>query len=204
METITSTAGARPKESYLNRQFGHPSGVFGSLVGLGMALEHRQLHEAVVQKLHLEPVDRVLEVGFGPGTAIRLAAKEASFTAGIDPSQEMVRQALRRNRGEVKSGRVQIRCASASQIPFEDGAFTVVFEVNSFHHWDNSEAGLKEVHRVLRPGGRLLMVLNGPHGQSVQKEAERVVRLVAAAGFHQAAAEKNHFGHGGAFVTAVR
>jgi SAM-dependent methyltransferase len=201
METNQAVAA---RGGFLHRQFSHPSGILGALIGAAMAIEHKELHRAVVERLGLDSTDRVLEIGFGPGTAIRLAAPLASFVAGIEPSKEMVHQAARRNRAAVQSGRVEVLRASVSAIPYPNDSFTVVFEVNSYHHWDRREAGLLEVARVLRPGGRLLMSLNQAHGEPVAPQVRELTRALTDLGFSQVNVEEHRFGHGGAFLTARR
>jgi SAM-dependent methyltransferase len=201
---METNAPAAPPGGFLHRQFTHPSGVLGALIGVAMAIEHRELHRAVVERLNLDSADRALETGFGPGTAIRLAAPLASFVAGIEPSREMVRQAARRNRAAIRSGRVELLRASVSAIPYPNGSFSVVFEVNSYHHWDQREAGLLEVFRVLRPGGRLLMSLSEGHGEPLPPQVSQVTRALADIGFSQVSVEEHRFGHGGAFLAARR
>jgi ubiquinone/menaquinone biosynthesis C-methylase UbiE len=192
--------------SLLDRQFGHPSGLLGSLVGAAMAQEHKRLHREIVDRLRLNANDRVLEIGFGPGTAMSLAAEKAGFVAGIDPSSPMARQAIRRNRLAIKSGRVQIMQAPASAIPFADESFSVVFEVHSYHHWDSPEAGLKEAFRVLRKDGRLVMVLRQGHGggKSALEQAREISEFLKDIGFKEVRSEKHLTGHGGVILTAVR
>ena len=189
------------KHGILDRQFGHPSGLFGSLVRIAMAVEHKALHKTVVDRLPLTPADRVLEIGFGPGTATRWASEKAGFVAGIDPSREMVAQAKRRNRSAIRSGRVEVLRASAEAIPFPDDSFSAVFEVNSFHHWADRELGLMEVFRVLRPEGRLLMVLRQGHVE-LKSEVERVTKMLARTGFKHIQLEEHQSGHRGVSVTA--
>lgn len=169
-----------------------------------MALEHRSLHRAVVDRLGLRPDDRVLEIGFGPGTAIRLAALRAAHVSGIDVSGEMVQQALRRNRSAVRAGRVDLRVGTVSRLPYPDGSFTVVFEVNSLDHWDDQAQGLREMWRVLHGGGRLLLAVRGEQGTPLAAQTAKVVGLVEGEGFSVVASEQHHFGHGGAFLVARR
>ena len=192
-----------PKQGVLERQFGQPSGILGSLIGMAMAVEHKTLHKEVVERLALMPADKVLEIGFGPGTALRLAAVRAGFVAGIEPSREMVAQATRRNRSAIRSGRVEILRASAEAIPFGDDSFTVVFEVNSLHHWADPEVGLREVFRVLEVGGRFMSVLRHGHGE-LKTEVARVVSMLEKVGFKQMWLEEHQLGHGGAFVMAQK
>jgi len=186
---------------FLDKQFSHPAGVVGSLAGVAMAMEHKKLHKEVVHRLSLGPSDRVLEIGFGPGTAIKLASAQASFVAGIDPSKEMVAQATRRNRAAIRSGRVEVLRASAEAIPFPNDSFSVTFEVNSFSHWAGPEVGLKQIFRVLRPGGRLLMVLRNGHS-GMGAEVQRLAEGLAETGFKAIRFEEHRLGHGGVFVSA--
>ena len=81
-------------------QFGHPSGWVGAVVGHLMAVKNLPMNRLVVELLDVKPEDAVLEIGFGPGQAIKLLAERtpAAIIAGIDPSAVMVRQATRRNR----------------------------------------------------------------------------------------------------------
>ncbi len=200
---MSSPSGMRGS-SGLDRQFGHPKGLVGRLVGHAMALEHRALHRAVVDRLGLAPDDRVLEIGFGPGTAIKLAALQAAYVSGVDISSDMVRQALHRNRDAVRLGRVELREGSASRLPYPDGSFTVAFEVNSLHHWDDQTQGVQEIRRVLRSGGRALFTLRSGHGVPLSSEVDAVVRLLEGQGFDMVAAEMHRIAHGGAFVMARR
>ncbi len=110
-------------------------------------------NRAAVERAHLTTDDRFLDVGCGPGAALaHAAAAGASLVAGVDPSPSMVERAARR----VPSA--DVRVGSAEEIPFPDDAFTVVINVLSFHHWADRDAGLREIIRVLAPGGRLHIV----------------------------------------------
>jgi ubiquinone/menaquinone biosynthesis C-methylase UbiE len=84
----------------------------------------------------------------------------------------MVTQAKRRNGSAIRSGRVQLQRASASALPFANETFNVVFEINSFNHWDSKESGLVEVLRVLRTRGRFVMVLRQEHSSSLESDLE--------------------------------
>ncbi|HTO22004.1 MAG TPA: class I SAM-dependent methyltransferase [Spirochaetia bacterium] len=192
------------REGPMDRQFANPSGPLGFLVGAAMAIEHRALHKAVVERLSLDATDRVLEIGFGSGNAIKLASGHASFVAGIETSREMVAQATRRNRPAIRARKVEILRASAQAIPFPNDCFSVVFEVNSFHHWQNPGAGLAEISRVLRRGGLLLMVLRQGHSGSVMLEAQAASEILERVGFSEIRIERHSYGHGGAFLSARR
>lgn len=103
----------------------------------------------VVERAALTPEDRFLDIGCGPGAALALAAAAGAEVVGIDPSPSMVERAGRRVPD------ADVRVASAEAIPYPDGYFTVAVNVASFHHWADRDAGLREILRVLAPGGRL-------------------------------------------------
>lgn len=93
--------------------------------------------------------DRFLDVGCGPGAALEHAAATGAQVAGVDPSPSMVSRASKR------VPTADVRVGSAEDLPFPDDHFTVVVNVASFHHWADRDAGLREILRVLTPGGRL-------------------------------------------------
>jgi ubiquinone/menaquinone biosynthesis C-methylase UbiE len=111
----------------------------------------------LVELLDVQPEDRVLEVGFGPGVAIELIAARATrgLVAGVDPSDVMVRQASKRNLQAVEAGRVQLRQGTVLELPFPDSSFSKALALHSIYFWPSLEQGLRELYRVLAPGGRL-------------------------------------------------
>lgn len=89
----------------LLRMFGRPKGFLGRLGGLIMARVNRDAAAQVIKLLGIRPDDKVLEVGFGPGVGIQLLLERITggWVAGVDQSQEMIRQAAV----------IPARCASA-------------------------------------------------------------------------------------------
>ncbi len=75
----------------------------------------------------------MVEVGFGPGDGVRLAAETASdgFVAGVDYSELMVRKARERNAAAIEAGTVDLRYGRASELPFEADSFDKAFSINS-------------------------------------------------------------------------
>lgn len=110
---------------------------------------HPKSNIAIVDYAGVGPGDRLLDIGCGPGAALRQAVKSGATAAGVDPSPSMVERASKRVPD------ADVRVGSAEEIPFDDDVFTVAINVASFHHWADREAGLTEIRRVLSPGGRL-------------------------------------------------
>jgi len=86
--------------------FAHPRGFLGRIAGYLMSITNRDLNEWVVSLLDLQPGDKVLEIGCGPGVAITYIIQQHPdvIVLGIDLSPEMVREAMRRNAQAVSCG----------------------------------------------------------------------------------------------------
>ncbi|MGH8899361.1 MAG: class I SAM-dependent methyltransferase [Egibacteraceae bacterium] len=142
-------------------QFARPSGLGGRLAGALMARGNALVNAWAVELLDVQPTDRVLDVGCGPGVAVAHAAAKAirGLVAGVDHSEVMIAQATRRNQAAVHAGRVELRVGSAEALGYPDGQFTKVCAVNTAMIWPAAEDGLRELRRVLAPGGRLVVVL---------------------------------------------
>ncbi len=151
----------------LMRMFGRPKGSLGRLGGIIMARMNRKVAAWAINLLAIHPSDRVLEVGFGPGVGIQLLAELASsgHVVGVDHSKEMLEQATLRNAKAIKANRVDLREGSVQQLPFEDEFFNCALAVNSMQVWPDAVAGLREIRRVLKTGGRIALAFTRHSGQ---------------------------------------
>ena len=140
-----------------------------------------------IEQAELEPGDHLLDIGCGSGSALREAARilnNGHFT-GIDLSPGMIDIARSKTTGHPFEGRIDYAVGSADAIPFSDDSFSVVTAINSLHHWPDPVAGLREVQRVLREGGRLILcceILEDRQNRAVLDEFE-VTRILADSGF---------------------
>lgn len=173
------------------QQFSQPTGALGWLVGHLMAFKNRERSEWLMPLLDVQQDDHVLEIGFGPGVDVRRVSAAASGVrvAGIDHSEEMLRQARKRNAAAVREGRVDLRLGPAFPLPFPDAVFDRAFSVNTVQFWPDRAVGLAELHRVLKPGGLLAIAIQ-PRSKGATEETTREwgARLSAelqAAGFSQ-------------------
>ncbi|MGW1373449.1 class I SAM-dependent methyltransferase [Streptomyces sp. NPDC002446] len=142
-------------------RFAHPRGVLGHLAGRFMRWTNPQ--DEVLDALDVRPADRVLEVGYGPGGLVRLlvARTGAAAIRGVDPSPEMRRAAVRANRRAVRAGRVVLDLGTADRTGLADQSVDRVVSVNNVALWPDLEAGLRELHRVVRPGGVVVIAWHG-------------------------------------------
>ncbi len=128
-----------------------------------------QLAGGVLEWLDARPGERILDLGCGDGQlTLRVAATGARVT-GADLSPEMV--AAARARG------VAAEVANAEALPFADASFDAVFSNAALHWVRDHDAMLAQVHRVLKPGGRLVAEMGG-HGNIA---AVRVAFIAALA-----------------------
>jgi ubiquinone/menaquinone biosynthesis C-methylase UbiE len=106
---------------------------------------------------------RVLEIGLGFGTVGQMLARAGAEYHGVDIAPgpiEMMRDRLRME-GLAGGGRVQQ--ASALDLPYADASFDRVFTIGCLHHTGDTPRGVSEVHRVLVPGGRAVVMLYNAH-----------------------------------------
>ena len=138
---------------WLVGQFGRPRGVVGHLAGWVMAhrSSNRRRNRWVVSLLDVQPTDRVLEVGFGPGIAIQELSRRATagHVFGVDHSRVMVRQASRRNAAAVRAGRVDLRLGSAADLPGFGEPLDAVLAVNSLGFWADPTRTLTDLRARL-------------------------------------------------------
>jgi len=179
---------------YVARQLGNPSGPMGRFL-LPRVWNRRNaaLNDLTFNELHLRPNDRVLEVGCGGGYLLdRIAgAVTDGFIAGIDTSAQVVAFCQSRFRSLVRPGRVEIKRASAEELPYPSGFFTKACTVNTLFYVSDASRAIRELWRVLADGGEAALCLTdrrfleerrfAAHGLSLY-EASEVQEMMEAAG----------------------
>jgi arsenite methyltransferase len=145
---------------FLSRQFARPSGLFGRIVMGRLLNRTTQSHNALVlEELSVAPSDRVIEIGFGGGALLEETARRTThgFVAGIELSDEMVDTVSARLKGPISEGLVELHRGSVESLPYPEGHFDSACSVNTVYFWPDLTAAFKEVFRVLRPGGKLIL-----------------------------------------------
>lgn len=141
----------------VNHHAGRPgfAGPVGTLFAVVFLLTGRGNARLAADVAEVSADDRVVDLGCGPGTAARVAARRGARVTAVDPSSAMLRvaRAVTRRRTPVTWVR-----AGAEALPLPDASATVVWALATVHHWPDVDGALSEIHRVLSPGGRLLVV----------------------------------------------
>lgn len=179
-------------------QFGNPRGIAGQIAGFIMA--HRQSNiersEWAVSLLDLKPTDRVLEIGFGPGVTIQMMSGIVSdgLILGLDHSAVMVRQASRRNRESISSGRVRLLHGSLSDFPPDEGPFNRILDINTFQFWKDPVDALKSLKAQLCPGGVIAIVHQprkpGAEDDDTARAGKKCAELLREAGYQEVTIEQ--------------
>ncbi|GCE03871.1 class I SAM-dependent methyltransferase [Dictyobacter aurantiacus] len=119
----------------------------------------RPLYQRVIKDLAALQLDggKVLDVGTGPGVLVRDIARAFPRLQvyGVDLSTDMIQLARERTTLEQLNERVQFDTGDVRQLPYPDHSFDVIVSTISLHHWQELEQPLRELYRVLKPGGRL-------------------------------------------------
>ena len=131
------------------------AGVAGLVAALSMSLGRKGDAEVAVRLSALGPGERIVDLGCGPGVAVRYAARLGATATGVDPAAVMLRVARRLTRPSLK---VQYLEGLAEAIPLSDGSASVIWSIATVHHWSDIDTGLEEARRVLRSGGRLVAI----------------------------------------------
>jgi ubiquinone/menaquinone biosynthesis C-methylase UbiE len=180
-------------------QFGRPRGLAGRAAGWLMAhrSSNRQRNRWVVSLLDVQPTDRILEIGFGPGIAIAELGRrvgDSGHVYGIDHSMVMLRQATRHNAAAIGTGRITLTRATVDQLPPDlAGPFDAILAVNSLGFWPEPTERLAELRTRLRPGGRIAIASQprcpGATRSTSISAAQEIENLLRSAGFTQTRTE---------------
>ncbi len=151
------------KQNFINRflskilakQLRKPGGILAGKVGNKMNKINSFLYDFTIDAMQLKDNESILEIGFGNGKFFdRIFSTANNLTIyGLDFSSEMVKEASANNPSTTNSGKLTLQFGSSDKIPFDDNSFDKVFCINVIYFWEQPADHLKEIYRVLKPGG---------------------------------------------------
>ena len=164
--------------------------LFGAASAVSMTFGRGAMARAVADLADLRATDVVVDVGCGPGTAARRARRAGAQVVGIDPSPQMLRIARWITSARRMDG-VRFAEGSAERLPLATASATILWAIQSVHHWEDPNRGLEEALRVLSHGGRLILmersVMSGARGHAshglTEGQADELASLVESTGF---------------------
>jgi ubiquinone/menaquinone biosynthesis C-methylase UbiE len=154
-----------------------PSGWLGRLIVWNMNSRHSKLTDWGLSHVSIKQQDTILDVGCGGGRTVSklVAAAIEGKVYGLDYSDVSVAMARKLNARSIREGRVEICEGSVSQLPFNADKFDFVVAVETHFWWPDLPAGIREIRRVLKPGGTLVIIAEIYKGAATRtaKLAER-------------------------------
>lgn len=173
-----------------------------------------EINDAVLAIVDAKPSETVLDIGAGMGAGTVLAAKTATVVA-VEPTPFLRRVLSLRRLLQSGRGRITVVDGAAEQLPVPDNSIDALWSVNAMHHWVDPAQAAAEIGRVLKPGGRAVLVdedfadtshpdydtffdpeePDGHHHGFTMVDAEQMDGLLTAAGLAEVTAEKKLIGN---------
>ncbi|UAT32117.1 methyltransferase domain-containing protein [Bacillus badius] len=162
-----------------SEQFERPEGWLGQLAGKIMSLENRTINKWTLDLLHIQPEDRVLEVGFGPGFAIELAGEQFPEIQldGVDVSDTMKNTAASRNKKLIDEGRLHLFVDDIARYKTEK-PYDKVFSVNNYPLWAERQKGLAVLYSLMKPGGQLAITVQPREEDADEEKTKQLARTI--------------------------
>jgi ubiquinone/menaquinone biosynthesis C-methylase UbiE len=146
--------------AWMFRQVRKPSGWLGRRVVRAMNLSHSTLADWGLQQVEVTKEAAILDVGCGGGSTMQRLAVLASEgkVIGLDYSAASISVSRNTNAKEIEAGRVQIVMGSVAALPFSDCTFDIVTGVETHYYWPDLPVNVREILRVLKPGGTFALI----------------------------------------------
>jgi len=150
------------------RQCRKPKWLVGRFVLARMNAGHSGLTEWGLSHLEIQRNASVLDVGCGGGRTIATIADTATMgqVHGVDYSPASVAASRAYNAGRIAEGRVDVQEASVSNLPFPQSTFDIVTAIETHYYWPHLSTDVKEILRVLKPGGAFMILAETYKGRS--------------------------------------
>jgi SAM-dependent methyltransferase len=149
----------------LARQLGRPRGLPGQVVGRMLNRGNRVVVQRAADALRVDAGETAADLGFGGGFGLRVLLGLVGPTGrvhGVELSDTMLASAHRQFGKAVTAGRLALHHGSLDALPLRDGSVDAAMTVNTLYFVDDPDAVFAELHRVLRPGGRLVVGVGDP------------------------------------------
>ncbi len=152
-----------------------PRGFVGRITYSMMNIGHKAIYKNVAEVLAPQPDDHLLDVPCGNGHFLKKFAPQVRSIAGLDISELGIRLASKKHADRLAAGTAEFVCGDAAELPWQDDRFTAVASMGGLPAFSQPEESLKQIYRVLRPGGRAVLSIewNAEDGKDHTKEHEK-------------------------------
>lgn len=167
------------RDEYLqNARF--PDGDNGKEVLDGMRESHTAVTGWTLDLMQPAADDTILDIGCGGGRALKRLSPLVpnGKLYGVDYSETAVECTREENSADVESGKLTVLHGSVSDLPFADETFDKIFSIESYYFWPDLANDLKEIRRVLKPGGKVFITADIHHRDDLPEKVEYYVRLL--------------------------
>ncbi|WLP93213.1 methyltransferase domain-containing protein [Gordonia sp. NB41Y] len=177
----------------LARQLGEPTGFAGRIVGRLLNRTNRSIVIAAVAATECGPAAHVADIGFGGGVGLEaLLECDGTVVHGVEMSETMLAEARHRFSSDIAHGRLHLQSGRMESLPLADSALDAIISTNTIYFVSDLATALRELARVLRPGGRLVLGVGDPDQMSTMpftrtgfrlRPIDRLVSALRDAGF---------------------
>ena len=169
--------------AWMFQQVRKPSGPLGRRVVRAMNLSHATMTTWGLQLLNVPKNSSILDIGCGGGQTVHTLAALApeGEVVGLDYSPASVAVSRDTNATDIAAGRVRIEQGSVAALPFPDRTFDIVTAVETHYYWPDLPANVREVLRVLKPGGTFALIAETYRGGPFRLLYSMIMPLLRAA-----------------------
>ena len=176
-------------------QFKKPSGLFGIFTSNIMIKGNLSRYSLLIKDLDIQPLDKILEIGYGPGVGIELIAEACNSCTihGIDFSKLMYKRATKRNKKHIESNKVLLKYGDILDNQTDKDNYDKIFCLNVVYFWDDLQKPFKKIVSLLKNSGafyiymatkEMLMEKKAPDGVFNKYSIEQIEEALRLAGFN--------------------
>ena len=173
-------------------QFKKPGVLFGVFASNLMIKNNQKNYDRLINDMDIQPQQKVLEIGYGPGIGIRMIANACSgcIVHGIDFSRLMYKRACKYNQLFIDEGKVQLQYGDFLKTPFTDIKYDRIFCLNVIYFWNELQSPFEKVISLLTKGGNFHIYMadksalkRAPDSIFNKYPIEQVLETLKAVGF---------------------
>ena len=196
-------------KNFIATQFKKPSGLFGMFSSNIMIKGNKTNYEKLIKNLDLQPGDKLLEIGYGPGAGLNMIAKACTscIIHGIDFSQLMYRRARRYNKQYLDNNTMVLQYGDFLKTTVVSNEYDKIFCLNVVYFWNELQEPFKKVLSLLKAGGTFHIYMankealkKAPDTVFNKYSIEQVAEALKSVGFGNA----EHYGEKGYYIKAKK
>lgn len=194
---------------FIASQFKKPGILFGIFTSKIMVRHNQKHYDKLIKDLHIQPHDKLLEIGYGPGIGIQMVAKMCSDCKihGIDFSKLMYKRATKYNKPFIDNGKVQLQYGDFLKTSVIDNNYDKVFCLNVIYFWDELKGPFEKVFSLIRNGGSFHIYMadksaleKAPDSVFNKYSSDQVAEVLKSVGFQTV----EHYSDKGLYIKATK